>query len=91
MLAGQLRAARALLGWNQSRASLESGVSLRTIRRVEASAGALATNHKNVDDLRRAFERAGVTFVELREGAGAVLPKQRQAEAPPTRRRPSAG
>jgi transcriptional regulator with XRE-family HTH domain len=59
----QLKAARALLGWDQRQLAEASGVSLATIRRMEASSGHV---RGNVDTLMRvvaAIERGGVQLI----------------------------
>ncbi len=58
----QLRAARALLRWEQKDLALASGVSIPTIKRLEQTPGILAAQGRTISDLRRAFEAAGVTF-----------------------------
>jgi transcriptional regulator with XRE-family HTH domain len=69
----QLRAARALLGWEQDDLALAAKVSAVTIRRMEKAEGALPGRHETVQKLQRALEMAGVLFtargVELREQA----------------------
>lgn len=66
----QLKAARALLGWDQRRLSEAAGVSLPTVRRMESS------NHNvrgNVDTLVKvveALERGGVEIIA--EGAASA-------------------
>ena len=67
----QLRAARALLRWEQTDLCREAGVSLATIRRLEGKPGVLAAHASTVEKLKGAVERAGVRFVEANgEGAG---------------------
>jgi transcriptional regulator with XRE-family HTH domain len=60
--ASQIRAARALLGWHQSRLSEESGVSLATIKRMEIN-GTENSSAGNVGRVQVALETAGVEFV----------------------------
>jgi transcriptional regulator with XRE-family HTH domain len=57
-----IRAARALLRWEQQHLSEASGVSLTTIKRLEARPGALAAHSSTVTALRRALESAGIEF-----------------------------
>ncbi len=66
----QMRAARALLGWDQRRLAEEAGVSLPTIQRMEASEGNV---RGNVDTL--------VKVVEALEGGGIELIAEGQASA----------
>lgn len=60
----QIRAARALLGWSQSRLAELSGVSLITIKRLESSEGApLSARHATVMSVVDALERVGIDFL----------------------------
>lgn len=60
---GQLRAARALLRWEQKRLAEESGVSLETVKRLEAMPGAVSAMAGTVEAVRKAFEAHGVKFI----------------------------
>ena len=62
MTAGQLRAARALLGMGQKVLAELSGVSLPTIQRMEASEGVV---RGNVDSLTKVIEALRAAGVEL--------------------------
>jgi transcriptional regulator with XRE-family HTH domain len=57
-----IRAARALLRWEQRDLARASGVSLPTIKRLEGAPGILAAHSSTVTALRRAFESAGIEF-----------------------------
>jgi transcriptional regulator with XRE-family HTH domain len=57
-----IRAARALLRWEQRDLAQASGVSLPTIKRLESTPGVLAAHSSTVTALRRAFESAGIEF-----------------------------
>lgn len=59
----QMRAARALLGWDQRRLALEAGVSLPTIRRMEASEGNVRGNVDTLVKVVEALERGGVSLL----------------------------
>lgn len=59
----QLRAARALLRWEQRDLARESGVSHPTIARLELQPGPLAAWARTADKLQAALEKAGVEFV----------------------------
>lgn len=60
--AAQLRAARALLGINQRELADAAGVSVPTIRRMEASEG---TVRANVDTLMKIINALGAAGIEL--------------------------
>ena len=72
----QIRAARALLRWEQKDLAEASAVSLPSIKRLETIPGALAAQARTVDALRCALEAAGVEFIaENGGGAGVRLRK----------------
>ena len=75
--AAQIRAARALLGWSADELSRESAVSLRTIRRAELAQGNTSMTSANDLAIRRAFERAGVIFIDDNGGGPGVRLRQR--------------
>ncbi len=66
----QLRAARALLGWNQDQLADRSGVGIATIRRMEGQTGQLRGISETVWRLQNALERAGIIFIAEDEVAG---------------------
>lgn len=68
----QVRAARALIRWEQRDLAEASGVSLPSIRRLETQRGPLAAQPRTVAAIVTAFERAGVTF-DLNAGDGPGL------------------
>lgn len=73
----QVRAARALLRWEQRDLAEASAVSLPSIKRLEVSPGPLAAQPRTVAAIRQALEEAGIIFVaENGEGAGVRLRKR---------------
>ncbi len=67
----QLRAARALLGWNQTRVANATGLALSTIKRMESSEDPLRSSAENVWKVQQALEDAGVIFIDAdNEGDG---------------------
>jgi transcriptional regulator with XRE-family HTH domain len=58
----QLRAARALLRWEQKTLVDASKVSLATIKRLEGRPGVVTANQPTIDALVRCLETAGVEF-----------------------------
>ena len=63
MLIGrQIRAARALLGWEQRQLAEAAGVSVATVRRLERTVGPVSTYAATLDALRKVIEDAGVEF-----------------------------
>lgn len=73
----QLRAARALLRWEQKDLADASKVSLPSIKRLEGKPGELAAQDRTVDAIEAAFIAAGVLFLDagatIEGGAGVRL------------------
>ncbi|MER8603936.1 transcriptional regulator [Mesorhizobium sp. M1156] len=70
----QLRAARALLQWDQKALAAKSKVSVATIKRLEPLAGMLKANQVTIEALKRALEAGGVEFIpENGRGPGVRL------------------
>ena len=61
--AGQMRAARALLGIDQRELAERSGLSLPTIQRMEASEGVVRGNVDSLMKLIGALDVAGVVLI----------------------------
>jgi hypothetical protein len=74
-----VRAARALLRWEQRDLAQASAVSLPTIKRLEAKPGMLASHLGTASAIKSAFERAGIEFIDENGGGpGVRLRKTRQ-------------
>ena len=72
----QVRAARALLRWEQKDLAGASQVSLPSIQRLETKPGPIVAQPRTVAAIRAALEAAGVIFVdENGEGPGVRLRK----------------
>jgi transcriptional regulator with XRE-family HTH domain len=67
----QLRAARGLLGWSQSKLAHEAGLLLPTVKRVETAKGANVSEEARYQ-LQRALESAGIQFIEENGGGAGV-------------------
>ena len=61
--AEQIKAARALLRMEQDELARRSGVSITTIRRLEAAGGENLVADKTADDVQRSLQEAGVEFI----------------------------
>jgi transcriptional regulator with XRE-family HTH domain len=72
----QLRAARGLLGWSQSKLAVRAGLSLPTVKRVEADLGPRVSDEAR-HKLRRALESAGVEFIDENGGGPGVRLRKR--------------
>jgi len=73
-----MRAARALLKWDQKTLAIASKVSIATIKRLEPLTGPLQANEVTIEAIRRAFEAAGVEFIEENGGGAGVRFAQRR-------------
>jgi transcriptional regulator with XRE-family HTH domain len=75
----QVKAARALLRWSQNDLASACGISLPTIKRLEASTGPLGGRADTETAIRAALEAAGVEFIaENGGGAGVRLLKRQE-------------
>ncbi|KPH08855.1 transcriptional regulator [Rhizobium acidisoli] len=63
----QIRAARALLRWEQKDLAEASRVSLPSIKRLEGQPGALSAQERTIAAITEAFDAAGISF--LADGA----------------------
>jgi predicted transcriptional regulator len=71
MISGvQIRAGRALLGWDQARLAEVAGVSIITVKRLEAAGEDIHAQFATVIKVKSAFENAGVTFLGEESGLG---------------------
>lgn len=67
----QLRAARGLLGWSQSELAARAGLSLPTVKRLEAGFGPRVSDEAR-GRLQSALETAGIEFIEENGGGLGV-------------------
>jgi transcriptional regulator with XRE-family HTH domain len=68
----QLRIARFALRWSVQRLSEETGVPLRTVKRVEADDGIPTTSASTVHTLQAALESAGIEFIGTPEDGPGI-------------------
>jgi transcriptional regulator with XRE-family HTH domain len=73
----QVRAARALLRWEQRDLAEASGISLPSVKRLEIQPGLLAAQERTIAELRRALEKAGVEFIAENGGGAGVRMRKR--------------
>jgi predicted transcriptional regulator len=66
----QCRAARGLLDWSQGDLAQKATVGIVTVRQLEA--GVHTPRQATMDVIRRAFEAAGVEFIEQNGGGPGV-------------------
>jgi len=73
---GQVRAARALLGWSQRELSKKSKVAFGTIQRMESFDEPIGSRTKTLAKVVAVFEKAGIEFLNS-ESPGLRLRKKR--------------
>jgi len=73
---GQCRAARGLLGWNQQELARRARVGIVTVHQLEA--GLSQPRRATLEVIRRAFESAGVEFIDENGGGPGVRLRKRQ-------------
>jgi transcriptional regulator with XRE-family HTH domain len=71
----QCRAARGLLDWSQAELADKAAVGIVTVRQFEA--GAHEPRRATLDVIRRAFEVAGVEFIDQNGGGPGLRLKKR--------------
>jgi transcriptional regulator with XRE-family HTH domain len=77
-----IRAARALLRWEQRDLEAASSVSLPTIKRLESKPGIMAAHTTTLLALKKALEAAGVEFIDENGGGpGVRLAKRRSKKS----------
>ena len=81
MLTGaQIRAARALLRWSAGTLARESGLSLPTVQRMEATDDVPASHSKNLEAVETALAEAGIIFISENGGGVGVRFKSSSRE-----------
>ncbi len=70
--AEQMRAARGLIGWSQSRLAEASGLAVSTIKRMEGADSTLKSSVENVLKVQQALQAAGVVFIDQNGGGPGV-------------------
>jgi transcriptional regulator with XRE-family HTH domain len=79
----QIRAARGLLGWSQTELATRAGLSLPTVKRVEAGMGPRVSDEARAR-IQKALETGGAQFIsENGGGPGVRLRRPRQSKKKP--------
>jgi transcriptional regulator with XRE-family HTH domain len=73
----QMRAARGLLGWSQSELAKRAGLSLPTVKRMEAGTGPRVSDEARAR-VQRALELGGAQFISENGGGPGVRLRRRQ-------------
>ena len=69
----QLKAARALLSWDQATLAEKAGVGVATIKRIEVGQGLIKATSRIHEKIRLAAENAGIEFVKKGGALGVLL------------------
>jgi transcriptional regulator with XRE-family HTH domain len=87
----QIRAARALLGWNQEELACAASIGVATLRRLETSDTKLRGSAEVIWKIQVALEKAGVEFIpeDDLKGPGVRLKESTRSKA--RRKRKSSG
>ena len=77
-----IRRHRESLGWSQERLAQAAGISVPTIKRLEAQDGQLGGRLETAEKISSALKHAGIEFIaENGGGAGVRLRKAQQPDA----------
>ena len=68
----QIKAARSLLDWSQERLAQAAGLSIATIKRLEAQGGPLGGRNNTGERIAAALEKAGIEFIDENGGGPGV-------------------
>lgn len=68
----QIRAARAMLDWSREQLSIQAGVGISALMRLESSEGVPSGNIKTFEAAQKAFEKAGIEFIGTPESGAGV-------------------
>ncbi len=69
---GQIRAARALLGWKQTDLATAAGVSEMSIKNIESEILKKDFRMSTIESIRGALESEGIQFVNNDKGEGVI-------------------
>jgi hypothetical protein len=85
LTSAQIRAARALLRWSAEDLARHSALGVTTIRRAELTEEATSMTVSNDLSVRRAFEAAGVEFIDENGGGAGVRLRKAASTASKTK------
>ena len=77
LTSSQIRAARGLLRWSAEELAREAALGLATVRRAEGAENETSMTLANDLAVRRAFESAGVEFIDENGGGPGVRLRKR--------------
>ena len=76
----QIKAARALIGWSQEQLAKMAGISVPTVKRLEAADGPLGGRPDTATKLQVTLETAGIQFIEENGGGPGVRLRKAQEQ-----------
>ena len=82
IVAKQVKAARVMLDLTQSDLAWGASLSIPTVQRMEASNGPVRGNSRNVWQLQKALEDAGIEFIDADKDRGPGV-RLRRPDTPP--------
>ena len=68
----QIKAARALVGWSQDDLANRSGLSIPTIKRLEAAEGEIGGREETREAIVGALQEGGIQFIDENGGGPGV-------------------
>ncbi|WP_375780213.1 helix-turn-helix domain-containing protein [Bradyrhizobium sp. ma5] len=79
----QIKAARALLNWSQEQLAVAAGISIPTVKRLEAQDGQLGGREGTATKILNSMRAAGVEFIDENGGGPGVrlrkpIPEERK-------------
>ena len=81
LTSGQIKMARAALGWSIDVLAEKTSISSRTIKRIEATTGIPNATAANLKLIKHTLEQAGIEFIgSAEEGPGVRLWKENNTE-----------
>jgi transcriptional regulator with XRE-family HTH domain len=69
---GQIKAARALIGWTARDLAAKAEIGFSTLIRLESADGMPSGNIKTMDAVKKALEEAGIEFIGTPENGAGV-------------------
>jgi hypothetical protein len=69
---GQIKAARALVGWTARDLAAKAEIGFSTLIRLESADGVPAGNIKTIDAVKKALEEAGIEFIGSSDSQAGV-------------------
>jgi transcriptional regulator with XRE-family HTH domain len=69
---GQIKAARALIGWTARDLAANADIGFSTLIRLESVEGVPSSNIRTLEAIKKAFEEVGIEFIGSSESGAGV-------------------